>query len=269
MNCLNFDMNECNFSERIMAIKDRSGTSREGSSRVALAKATGLTYCYTLEFNYHSGKRINTLAPKYVRATGTIEPETEVTDPSSKIYINQASPPFTREIFEDCGRAVGAALLDLVDDNPISRIPLSCYRSVNNVRQDIMNNLSKYESGNVNVVGANHFAPTNTKVAKVFANTPGPRIKGGQVQGAGSAGTQTKDQQKLQRAASLLTSSTGKQPKHGTFGVSKRLADERVDKKKGHSEEPGSGKAEGKRNSTIMNKSRQGSGINSASQQPP
>ena len=92
---------------------------------------------------------------------------------------------------------MGVALLDLADDNPVSRIPLSCYRSVNNVRQDIMNNLSKYESGNVNVVGANHFAPTNTKVAKVFANTPGPRIKGGQVQGAGSAGTQTKDQQKL------------------------------------------------------------------------
>jgi len=130
MNCLNFDMNECNFSDRIMAIKDRNGQSREGSSRVALAKATGLTYCYTLEFNYHSGRRINTLAPKYVRATGTIEPETEMTDPQSKIYANQASPAFTKEIFEDCGYAVGSALLDLVEDNPVSRIPLSCYRTV-------------------------------------------------------------------------------------------------------------------------------------------
>ena len=184
MNCLNFDMNECNFSDKIMAVKDRSGQSREGSSRVAIAKATGLTYSYTLEFNYHSGKRINTLAPKYVRATGTIEPETELTDPQSKIYANQASPPFTREIFEDCGRAVGAALLDLIDDNPVSRMPLSCYRTVANVRTDIMNHLQKYESGNVNVVGANHFAPTNTKVAKAFANTPGPRIKLN-----GSAGT--------------------------------------------------------------------------------
>lgn len=36
MNCLNFDMNECNFSEKIMAIKDKNGMSREGSSRVAL-----------------------------------------------------------------------------------------------------------------------------------------------------------------------------------------------------------------------------------------
>ncbi len=36
MNCLNFDMNECNFSERIMSLKDRNGMSREGSSRVSL-----------------------------------------------------------------------------------------------------------------------------------------------------------------------------------------------------------------------------------------
>ena len=220
MNCLNFDMNECNFSDKIMAIKDRNGQSREGSSRVALAKATGLTYCYTLEFNYHSGRRINTLAPKYARTTGTIEGETDLTDPQSKIYANQASPPFTKEIFEDCGRAVGSALLDMIEDNPISRIPLSCYRTVNNVRTDILNHLPKYESGNVNVVGANHFAPTNTKVAKAFANTPGPRIKLN-----GSAGNVSKaEQQKLQKAASLLTAP--KKPAHGTFGVTKRLMDD-------------------------------------------
>ena len=124
-----------------MAVKDRNGQSREGSSRVALAKATGLTYCYTLEFNYHSGRRINTLAPKYARANGSIEPETELTDPQSKIYANQSSPAYTKEIFEDCGLAVGAALLDLAEDNPVSRIPLSCYRSVTNVRTDIFNNL--------------------------------------------------------------------------------------------------------------------------------
>lgn len=78
MNCLNFDISECNFSDKIMTVKDRNGQSREGSSRVALHQATGLTYCYTLEFNYHNGKRINTLAPKYVRHNGTIEPDTLV-----------------------------------------------------------------------------------------------------------------------------------------------------------------------------------------------
>jgi len=137
-------MTECNFSDKIMSIKDKNGLSREGSSRVALQIATGLTYCYTLEFNYACGKRINTLAPKFVRATGTIEHETPVTDPGSKIYNQNLAPPYTQEIFEDCGRAVGAALLDLLDDNPVSRIPLSCYKTVANVRSDIASNLEKY-----------------------------------------------------------------------------------------------------------------------------
>ncbi len=80
MNCLNFDMNECNFSERIMSIKDKNGMSREGSSRVALQKETDLTYCYTLECNYHNGWRINILASKLVKSSGIIEEETPVTD---------------------------------------------------------------------------------------------------------------------------------------------------------------------------------------------
>ena len=113
-------------------------------------------------------------------------------------------------------------MLDLIEDNPISRMPLSCYRTVANVRTDILNNLQKYESGNVNVVGANHFAPTNTKVAKAFANTPGPRIKLN-----GSAEHQTKvEQEKLKKAASMLTAPT--KPQKGTFGVTKRLLDDNV-----------------------------------------
>lgn len=171
MNCMNFDISECNFSERIMSLKDRNGQSREGSSRVAIQAVTGCTYCYTLEFNYHNGKRINNLAPKFVRANGTIEEETPVTDPGSKMYAHNPQPVFTQEIFEDCGKAFGAALLDLIEDNPISRIPLSCYRSVKNVRDDIIANLEKYQAGNPNVIGASNFAPTNQKVAKSYQHT--------------------------------------------------------------------------------------------------
>jgi hypothetical protein len=147
MNCLNFDMNECNFSEKIMAVKDKNGMSRDGSSRVALQKATGITHCYTLECNYHNGKRINTLAPKLLRSQGCVEEDTPVTDPNSKIYANTSSPPFTQEIFEDVGHAVAVALLDQIGVNPVSRVPLSCFRSVENVRDDIMHNLAKYSAG--------------------------------------------------------------------------------------------------------------------------
>lgn len=94
------------------------------------------------------------------------------------MYTQHSSPPFTQEIFEDCGRAFGAALLDLIDDNPVSRIPLSCYKSVENVRKDIMNNLDKYQDGQASVIGANNFAPTNQKIAKHYPDIKGaPKIK--------------------------------------------------------------------------------------------
>lgn len=50
-------------------------------------------------------------------------------------------------MFEDVGNAVAVALLDHIGVNPISRIALSCYRSVDNVKDDITNNLAKYSAG--------------------------------------------------------------------------------------------------------------------------
>lgn len=164
-----------------MSLKDRSGLSRDGSSRVALQRATGLTYCYTLECNYHNGKRINILAPKLIKSINAIEEETPVTDPNSKIYANTNSPPFTLEIFEDVGNAVANALLDHIGQNSISRIPLSCYRTVENVRDDIMNNLAKYSNGQVNVCGVNHFSATNTKVGKNYQKGNAPFFRRGEL----------------------------------------------------------------------------------------
>jgi hypothetical protein len=39
----------------------RRGESREGSARVGMYLATGLTHCYTLECNYHSSKEIHSI----------------------------------------------------------------------------------------------------------------------------------------------------------------------------------------------------------------
>ena len=80
-------------------------------------------------------------------------------------------------MFEDVGHALGAALLDHVNQNPVSRIPLSCYRAVENVKDDIMQNLVKYSQGNVNACGVNHFSATNTKVGKLYSKTDIPWIK--------------------------------------------------------------------------------------------
>ena len=59
MNSINFDFQECNFSDKIMNVKDKNGESREGTGRVAIYKATGITHCYTIECNYHNGKKNN------------------------------------------------------------------------------------------------------------------------------------------------------------------------------------------------------------------
>jgi len=201
-------MNECNFSEKIMTLKDKNGLSRDGSSRVALQRNTGLTYCYTLECNYHNGKRINTLAPKLVKDKNCIEEETAVTDCNSKVYANTSSPPFTQEIFEDVGNAVAVALLDHIGVNPISRVPLSCFKTVENMRDDIKNNLAKYSAGQVNACGVNQFSAANTKVGKQYGSKPdhiGNILKKETIKKGHQSNSQTKDQ------------------KGGTFGASRRL----------------------------------------------
>ena len=109
---------------------------------MAIYQATGIAHCYTIECNYHNGKKINHIPSKMNLITKKGEPETAVTDITSKIYSTGTSPPFTTEILEDAGRAAGAAFLDIIGDNPISRIAGSKFKNVPNVRQDIRNMLS-------------------------------------------------------------------------------------------------------------------------------
>ena len=61
------------------------------------------------------------------------------------------------------------ALLDWIKANPVNRLVLSCFRNIENVRDDIMNNLVKYSAGQVNVCGVNHFSNTNSKVGKLYS----------------------------------------------------------------------------------------------------
>lgn len=113
MNSLNFDFHECSFSDKMMNVKDKKdGLSREGCGRVSIGRLTGLPNCYTLECNYASGRTINRLTPKVIRATGKVEPENPVTDPSSKLYeecfskgiqIKNKAPSYNIEIFKDIG----------------------------------------------------------------------------------------------------------------------------------------------------------------------
>lgn len=148
LNSLNFDFQECNFTEKLMNAKDAcSGLSREGSGRVGIFKATGLVNCYTLECHYQTGKRINFITPKLNMKTGLIEPEDEVTDRNSKIYKDMRTPNYNVDIFEDVGRSVCMALLEWQGINPISRMATSHYKNLESLRRELIvqHNLLPYE----------------------------------------------------------------------------------------------------------------------------
>jgi hypothetical protein len=101
----------------MMNCKDKKdGLSREGSGRVSIYKATLLPLCYTLECNYASGRRLNHLSSKLVKATGETEPELPITDIHSKFYQeSKTTPPYSIEIFEDVGRAFCIGILDYIE----------------------------------------------------------------------------------------------------------------------------------------------------------
>lgn len=146
-----------------------------------------------------------------------------MTNPNSKTYVNTTSPPFTQEIFEDVGLALCVALLDHLGCNPVSRIPLSCFRSVENVKDDIKNNLAKYATGQINVCGANHFSSNNTKVGKHYGSGKYDNVLLRKEPVKRQSSSQSKEPQ-----SALL-----KQSKQGTFGGAKRLtADNRHEKGK-------------------------------------
>ena len=137
MNSLNFDLTEWWFSEKNMKVKDRGdGLSREGSGRVAIYIATNCTHWYTLEWNYASGKRLSHLPPKYNKEKQAVEPEWYLTDPKCKFYGGKP-PVYNIDVFEDIGRTAVISILDLEDDNPISRVPKSIYKDILNMRLDL------------------------------------------------------------------------------------------------------------------------------------
>jgi hypothetical protein len=62
LNSINFDFNQCNFSDEKNNVKDKNGDSREGSGRAVMFKELGFNpLSYTLEANYATGLKINSL----------------------------------------------------------------------------------------------------------------------------------------------------------------------------------------------------------------
>lgn len=139
LNSLNFDFQECNFSEKLMTVKDGGcGLSREGSGRVGIFKATNMAHSYTLECHYQTGRRINTITPKMNLESHEIEPEDPVTDRNSKIYKESRTPNYNVDIFEDVGRSIGIALLEFAECNPVTRMATSHYKNLDSLRKELI-----------------------------------------------------------------------------------------------------------------------------------
>ncbi|XP_033916817.1 cytosolic carboxypeptidase-like protein 5 isoform X3 [Melopsittacus undulatus] len=119
-----FDFMGCNFSEKNMYAKDkRDGQSKEGSGRVAIYKALGIIHSYTLECNYNTGRFVNTI-PLACHDNGRASPPPPTAFPSK----------YTVELFEQVGRALAVAALDMAECNPWPRIILSEHSCLSNLR---------------------------------------------------------------------------------------------------------------------------------------
>uniref|UniRef100_A0ABM5F8H9 tubulin-glutamate carboxypeptidase n=1 Tax=Pogona vitticeps TaxID=103695 RepID=A0ABM5F8H9_9SAUR len=124
LNSAHFDFTGCNFSEKNMYAKDkRDGQSKEGSGRVAIYKALGIIHSYTLESNYNTGRSVNVI-PAACHDNGRATPPPLPAFPSK----------YTVELFEQVGRALAVAALDMAECNPWPRIILSEHSCLSNLR---------------------------------------------------------------------------------------------------------------------------------------
>ena len=63
LNCINFEPNSCNFSEKHMKARDRGEKlTKEGAARVCAYKICNLIYSYTLECGLHFSNELNRIA---------------------------------------------------------------------------------------------------------------------------------------------------------------------------------------------------------------
>jgi hypothetical protein len=102
----------------------------------------GLPNCYTLECNYVTGKRTNYISPRQVKGTKDQLPEDSyVTDGKHKFYadLKGKAPIYNIDIFEDVGTALCYSLLDYYKCNSISRLPTSWFKSLDGVKNDLVN----------------------------------------------------------------------------------------------------------------------------------
>ena len=124
INSANFDFPACNFTQKNMFMKDRhTGAGREGSGRVSVYRATGITNCYTLECNFNTGRFTNNI-PVASRDYGRASPPPVFDTP----------PKYSPYIYEETGKSLAISILDLTESNPWTRLTCSSSKNMKGVR---------------------------------------------------------------------------------------------------------------------------------------
>ncbi|OQS01635.1 cytosolic carboxypeptidase-like protein 5 isoform 2 [Achlya hypogyna] len=139
LNSAHFEYDQCTFSLENMHLVEKrdGGLSKQGCGRVALYNATKdmlpNTYFYTLECNYNTGRKpgrvppTGTMPQRGGRPSGPLSPE---------VPARSYAPKYTPASWEDVGKGLMIALLDLYNINPCSRLPQSPWRTYSNLVQE-------------------------------------------------------------------------------------------------------------------------------------
>ena len=121
-----------------------AGGPHDGSARSAVFQATiqqgqPLPLVYTLECNYDSGVAANDLTPRHAgeRGSGRMSPEPPT--------ITAISPKYTPECWQDIGKALALAMLDLSGASPCSRLGAPGGDGLARLRYSVASALQKRE----------------------------------------------------------------------------------------------------------------------------
>ncbi|KAK1939992.1 Cytosolic carboxypeptidase-like protein 5 [Phytophthora citrophthora] len=159
-----FDYMACLFDKENMTrhdLRDNSNatTSRQGSSRVALYRATGLTYVYTIECNYNEGRRnlrTSTLVSSSSSPGKTGQPKRSSSLKGQVRLPRQNAPTSGTRLYlkyspaewKDVGVGALIALLDLFElPGSGKRVEESPFRSQDGIRKNLLSEIKATTPG--------------------------------------------------------------------------------------------------------------------------
>ncbi len=100
-------------------------------------------HSYTLECGYHAAKFIHPIVNLKEKYSDLNFHHTEVENFEAPMY-NDGPPDFNPQILENVGKALLVSILDILEKNPISRIPFTEHETLKDMRSDLADKIRNY-----------------------------------------------------------------------------------------------------------------------------